>query len=246
MKRSPPRSFTVLGKRYVTPNMLRITLGGDGLRTFPPDQAGGYVKLHCPAADGQTAVRTYTVSAQRDDALDIDFVVHDHGGPASRWALDAEPGDVIDVGGPGPRKRVAAGADWYLLVGDMTALPAIADNLAALPADARGQAVIEVMTADDIQSLVKPAGVDIAWVIEPHPGANSDRMLDAVRDLPWLPGRPAVWAACEFSGMRKLRAYFRNECGLQRGEFYISSYWKAGASEDGHRLEKRADAERDA
>lgn len=245
MKRSPPRTFTVLAKRHVTPNMLRITLGGDGMKTFPPDQAGAYVKLHCPDAEGQTSVRTYTVRAQRDDGIDVDFVLHDHGGPASRWAVGAQPGDRIDVGGPGPRRRVAPDADWYLLVGDMTALPAISDNLESLPADARGHAVIEVLDADDIQPLVKPAGLDIEWVINTHAGENSDRLLDTVRNLPWLPGRPAVWSACEFSGMRKLRAYFRNECGLQRGEFYISSYWKAGASEDGHRIEKRADAERE-
>ncbi|WP_106477807.1 siderophore-interacting protein [Phytohalomonas tamaricis] len=244
-RRSPPRSFTVLAKHNITPNMLRVTLGGEGMKTFPADQSGAYVKLHCPNEEGQISVRTYTVRAQRDDAIDVDFVLHDHGGPASRWAANAQPGDTINVGGPGPKKRVAPDADWYLLAGDMTALPAISDNIEALPEHARGYAVIEVLGAEDIQPLSTPAHFDIKWVINPHPGDNSDLLVDTLRTLPWLSGRPTVWSACEFSSMRKLRAYFKNECGLQRNELYVSSYWKLGSSEDGHRLEKRADAEQE-
>ena len=91
-------------------------------------------------------MRTYTVSAQRDDEIDVDFALHEAEGPASMWARNAQAGDQVLVGGPGPKKLINNDADWFLLVGDMTALPAITVNLAQLPADARGYAVLEVTT----------------------------------------------------------------------------------------------------
>ncbi len=47
----------------------------------------------------------------------------------------------------------------------------------------------------------------------------------------------------EFDSMRALRQYFRNEKEVDRENIYISSYWKQGVSEDGHKVIKREDAE---
>ena len=146
------------------------------------------------------------------------------------------------IGGPGPRKLVHDTADWYLLVGDMTALPAISGNLELLPDTARGTAIIEVMDQSDIQELAKPPHLDIVWVINPQPGHDSDLLVERVKSLPWEDGNPSVWAACEFSSMRKLRDYFRGERGLDNTNLYISSYWKAGINEDSHKVAKREDA----
>jgi NADPH-dependent ferric siderophore reductase len=43
--------------------------------------------------------------------------------------------------------------------------------------------------------------------------------------------------------MRALRQYFRNEKQVKRENIYISSYWKLGVSEDGHKTIKQQDAE---
>jgi len=187
-------------------------------------------------------VRTYTVRSQRNDGIDVDFALHDPSGPATRWAHDAQVGDSVLVGGPGPRKLVHPGADWFLLVGDMTALPAIAGNIEMLPRTARGLAVIEVMTDSDIQVIDKPADCAIDWVVNPHLGQSSTVLLERVRRFGWPEGAPSVWAACEFSSMRALGDYFRLERGLASSQLYISSYWKAGLDEDAHKIAKREEA----
>ena len=247
MARTPPRTFTVLANRTLTPHMRRVTLGGQGMADFPADQASAYVKLLLPQPGlDKPVLRTYTIRAQREGEIDIDFVVHAHGGLAARWAAQARPGATIDIGGPGPTKRLNASANWFLLVGDMTALPAISANLETLPANAVGNAIIEVVDRNDIQPLIAPSGIQIDWVINPRPGENSDTLLDAVRELHWREGRPSVWAACEFSAMRRLREHLRAERGVDRRDLYISSYWQQGSNEETHKQAKRADAEQTA
>ncbi|MGB7756087.1 MAG: siderophore-interacting protein [Salinisphaera sp.] len=246
-RRPPPRTFTVLDKTEITPNMLRVTLGGAAMADFPADQPSAYVKLRfAQAHSDRPLLRTYTIRAQRDDSVDIDFVRHGDGGPAARWAEDVQPGETIDIGGPGPKKLVDPAADWGLLIGDMTALPAISVNLETLPRDTRGHAIIEVLDEDDIQPLDAPEGIDIRWVINPHPGERGNTLYDAVRELAWQPGEPSVWCACEFSGMRRLRAHLHDERGVTRQQLYISSYWQRGSNEDAHKQNKRADAAQNA
>ncbi|MEJ2631174.1 MAG: siderophore-interacting protein [Acidihalobacter sp.] len=248
MSRPASYRFTVLRKLAVTPHMLRVTLGGEGMTRFPADQASAYVKLllHPGQGGDRPLLRTYTVRAQRADSIDIDFVVHgDEGGPASRWAMQAQAGDVIEISGPGPKKLADPTADWLLLVGDMTALPAISVNLEQLPDTARGRAVIEVPDVADVQPLQAPPEFAVQWVINPSPGTTDAALRDEVAALEWPPGPVSVWAACEFSSMRALRRHFREERGLDRKQLYISSYWKLGSDETSHKAIKREDAERD-
>ncbi|GHB27553.1 siderophore-interacting protein [Salinicola rhizosphaerae] len=247
MPKPAPRSFTLSRKTYVTPNMLRLTFAGEGMTAFPLDQESAYIKLNIPVAGNEAGVmRTYTVRRQRDDEIDVDVAMHEDAGPAASWARDAKPGDEILIGGPGPAKRLPAAADWNLLIGDMTSLPAIGANLERLPADAQGYAIIEVTSQADIQWFDLPAGMRINWLINPHPGSDSERLVRALREFDWLPGTPGIWVACEFSAMRKLRRHLIDERGVDKREMYISSYWKLGSSEDGHRVVKREDADQEA
>lgn len=244
MPRPAPRELDVIRSRYVTPHMLRVTLGGDNLAGFPEEQDSAYIKLLFPQpGGGQPLMRTYTIREQRPRELDVDFMIHDTEGPASVWAQQAQPGDRILVGGPGARKLISPEADWFLLAGDMTALPAISVNLETMPADARGYAVIEVLDEADIQPLTHPENVELHWVINPEPDPRGEVIVDRIRQLEWLDGEPSVWAACEFSGMRNLRRYFKQEKGVGRRNLYVSSYWKIGISEDQHKVAKRQDAE---
>ncbi|MCX2836302.1 siderophore-interacting protein [Microbulbifer thermotolerans] len=239
------RELQVLRSAYVTPHMLRLTLGGEEMDGFPPDQESAYVKLLFPQpGQARPLMRTYTIRQQREGEIDIDFVMHEHTGPASSWARRARPGDRITIGGPGARKLINPEADWFLLAGDMTALPAISVNLESLPASARGYAVISVLDEADIQPLHHPAGVDIQWVIDHQEGENDFTILAQIEKLDWLQGQASVWAACEFSEMHQLRRYFRQR-GVPNSHRYISSYWKKGLSEDQHKLVKREDAEGD-
>ncbi|MGM8897773.1 MULTISPECIES: siderophore-interacting protein [unclassified Psychrobacter] len=247
MAKPNPRLLEVKGIANTTPNMRRITLGGEGMQGFPADQESSYIKLMFAGEVGQKPImRTYTIIQQRADKIDVDFVLHglNHKGaegPASHWAKTVQVGDTIMIGGPGPKKLINHEADWFLLAGDMTALPAITVNLAQLPKDATGYAVIEVLSEDDIQPLQKPENITIHWVINPVTTDSHYPLLDKINTLDWLDGEVAVWTACEFNSMRALRRYFK-EKSVNKAYFYISSYWKLDNSEDEHKVIKREDA----
>jgi NADPH-dependent ferric siderophore reductase len=246
-KKPEPKIFEVLSTSQVTPNMRRVTVGGEVMKTFPSGQEGGYVKLALKGYDesARPKIRTYTIIAQRPDALDIDFALHGaegEGGPAVKWSMTTKPGDTISMGGPGAAKPLPSGADWYFVLGDMTALPAITVNLAALPENAKGCAVIEIQSEDDKQDLKRPAGVDIEWVINPEPGCHPELMETAVRAIEWPTENVYAWSASEFEVMRRLRTYLREEKGLGKDQLYISSYWKHGLVEDDHKVVKREDS----
>lgn len=227
--------------------MHQLTLGGPGFRGFPPDQQGGYIKLIFKQSGllGKPLMRTYTIRAQREEAIDVQFALHGDqvAGPATQWALDAKAGDTILVGGPGPAKPLPAGFDYYLVAGDMTALPAIAANLEALPRDARGVAVLEIQDEADAVSLDVPDGIALRWVVNASPGARPDLLARTLKEAAAsAEGRVAGWAASEFSAMRELRQLLREDMGLGPRELYISSYWKRGMDEGEHKKVKRQDA----
>lgn len=134
MAKPNPRELEVIRTKYITQNMCRVTLGGAGLIDFPVDQESAYIKLIFPEAEGmRPLMRTYTISVQRDNEIDVDFAMHEAEGPASNWARHTQAGDKILVGGPGPKKLINHDADWFLLIGDMTpaAMPFL--KLAARP-----------------------------------------------------------------------------------------------------------------
>ena len=138
--------------------------------------------------DERGHVRTYTIREVRgsgaDTRLVVDFVLHPGAhGPGSAWAGDATPGDRIMV--LCPRRGEGFGgiefdpgdAQRLMIVGDETALPAIASILAWLPADAVGAAFIEVPEPGDVQPLTGPEGVAVNWL--PRGGAAHGERLGA-------------------------------------------------------------------
>jgi len=133
----PARNLTVIETSRPTPHMIRVILAGQDLADFPEDQESGYVKV-VVERDDKPVMRSYTIRAfdKLQRHLTLDFVDHGDAGPASAWANRAAPGTALAIHGPGPTKLVDTNADWFLLAGDMTALPAIAVNLEKLPENA--------------------------------------------------------------------------------------------------------------
>jgi len=242
---------TVRSSETVTPNMQRIVLQGDILSTFATDCEGGYIKLLfnldggtdlSGMAEGQRPMmRTYTIRhfIADQNAIEVDFVRHitqdNQCGFASRWAMNAQVGDTIEIRGPGTISSLNHKADWFLLAADMTALPALSAKVKQLPKEAKGYAVIQLVNEEDKQQLEIPTGIEVHWVTQ--------ELSQAVRSMPWLEGQASAWAACEFDSMRELRQYLRNDKALDRDFIYISSYWKKGVTEDGHKVIKQQDAQ---
>lgn len=138
-------------------------------------------------------MRTYTIREVRGRGaatrLVVDFVVHEDGqaGPGAGWALAARPGDRVQL--VAPRRGVPYGGIEFsppedtrslLLIGDESAVPAIASILEDLTGPARGIVFVEVPTPADIADLRAPAGVELRWLARQHaePGA---RLVPAVR-----------------------------------------------------------------
>ncbi|MGR5068857.1 siderophore-interacting protein [Vibrio alfacsensis] len=251
-KKPQPKAVVVIASQSITPNMQRITLQGESLGNFPLDCEGSYIKLLFNETGGtkiqgfseqnRPVMRTYTIRRfdQQASTIEVDFVRHItkdlQCAFAARWAIAAKKGDIINIVGPGSISNLNTEADWFFMAADMTALPALSAKIRTLPEDAKGYAVISVISEADIQPIEAPAGMEVHWVTE-------QPLADKVRELEWQQGEAAVWCACEFDSMRALRQYFRNEKDVERENIYISSYWKQGVSEDGHKVIKREDAE---
>lgn len=251
MAQAEGRQLQVLEVWNLSPNMRRVVLGGDELGGFPEASESGYIKLIFPDAPrprpDRPAMRTFTVRAfdAVQNRLTVDFALHDDaGGLAAAWAQKAVVGDTILIAGPGRIKWIDTSSDWLLLAGDMTALPALLCNLEALPANARGEVVMELTSPEDAPEISLPAGMRLHQIINPNPHGGSMAFVDHIRALPWPDGTVSVWAACEFQSMQQLRRYFRTDRGVDRSKIYLSSYWKIGMAEDEHKKVKNQDAAR--
>lgn len=147
-------------------------------------------------------MRTYTVRdvvrSGEENRLIVDIVVHEGAtGPGNSWALEAAVGDGLAIMAP-RRGHAYGGIEWapapgrrLLLVGDETALPAIAAILEQLPSSARGTAFVEVPHAADTQNLDHPVGVEVVWL--PRESAEHGVLLheSVVRHLGSpVPGTP--------------------------------------------------------
>lgn len=239
------RNTTVLSKQTVTPNMIRLTLAGDCLADFPQGYEGGYIKVMLNDDSGDKIARSFTIRKFNPAGpwLTIELVSHGDHGPAARWISKVKAGDDVAILGPGACKRLNQDADWFLLAGDMTALPAISVNLELLPEDARGIAVLEVLDEADKVELAKPENVEVIWLENNEPEANLSPLSDAVQNLTWLEGQPSTWVAGEFNTSRNLRQFFRHKMKIDKDFMYVSCYWKIGDTDEGMKAAKRNDAE---
>lgn len=262
-RRPAPVLAHVQRAEHLTPGLVRVVLGGPGLAPFEPDaRADSYVKLmFLPAGprpltpDGRVDIETvraalphgmtprlraYTVRRFDPTALELtlDVVVHGTEGLAGPWAASLRGGEEILVVGPGGGWSPDPTADHHLLVGDASALPAIAVTLERLPADARGWAIVEVEGPEHELPLTAPAGVEVRWVHARH-GAPGRALVDATLDLPWPTGRVTAFVHGEAGAVRDVRRYLRLERGLPRTDLSASGYWRVGVDDEGWRSTKR-------
>ena len=172
------------------------------------------------------------------------------------WAAAAQPGQPIYLMGPGGAYTPDPAADWHLLAGDESALPAIAAALEALPPTAVGKAFIEVAGPEDEIPLTAPEAVQVNWV---YRGGRADLvpedragdfapLIEAVTTAEWLPGQVHVFIHGEAQAvMHNLRPYIRTERGVDRKwASSISGYWRRGRTEETFRQWKKELAEAEA
>ncbi|MBM9401501.1 siderophore-interacting protein [Gluconacetobacter azotocaptans] len=248
------RPVQVARVEQLSPRMRRIIFTGTALAGFTSAAADDHVKLFFPPAgsdqpilpgaggadDGPPPIsRDYT--PRRFDPttgeLSIEFVLHGDG-PATSWAAQARPGQWLGVGGP--RGSVLIPDDYasYLLIGDETALPAIARRLEELPPGTRVTALIEVADSQEERRLPSASDATIVWLHRNGTPAGLSRVMDdALRGVS-LPTRDVhVWIGAEIETARRLRAYLMADEALDRRQIRAAGYWRRGASNGGARIE---------
>jgi NADPH-dependent ferric siderophore reductase len=231
-------STTVVETSWLTPSMVRVVVGGQDLEGFEVGQfTDHYVK--CRFGD---KVRSYTVRAWDPERLQLtlDFVVHGDRGVAGPWAAHAEPGDALEMMGPGGGYAPSPDADWHLMVGDDAALPAVAVSLARVPSAVPVLAVIEVSGPEHQQPLDSPGNLEVLWLHRSRDaGSDHAPMLEAVRGLSLPDGRGHAFVHGEATTVRAVRRHLLLDRGLPIDALSASGYWKLRRTDEEWRAEKR-------
>lgn len=231
------RRLHVLRVTELTPRMRRITLGGPELAGFTSLGSDDHVKVlfACTPEERQAieartlgrdgsvrpTMREYTprrIDLQAGE-LDIDFVLHGDG-PASTWAAQAEVGQHLDIAGPRASLVVPDAFDSYVLVGDETALPAIARRLEELPAGRHVLAVIQVENEREQQVLNSAAQVQVVWVRR-----HAQDLLATLTELSLPAGKLYGWVALEKSLTRQAKALLLAK-GVPAEALKAAAYWR--------------------
>lgn len=254
----------------ISPAMVRVVLGGDGLDGFEmvpftdayvnllfvPPRAPYAVPFDLAQAraldrDAWPVPRRFSVRAW-DEAtrrLTIDVVVHGDEGTAGRWAQRARPGDLLQLAGPSGAYRPDPAAAWHLLVGDESALPAIAASVEVLAPDAEAVVVLLVDGPDHEVALGGPVGVDVVWLHrETLAGTAEEALVAAVAAITRPFDGVRAFVHGEAVETRAVRRHLLGERAVPRDALSVSPYWRRTMTDERWREVKRdwlAEVERD-
>ena len=228
------RSLTVAELRQLTPGYLSILFHCDDFGGFASTAFDDHVKLFLAGEDGpdgRPPMRDYTPRAFDPDKGEfvIEFALHD-AGPATDWARSAQVGDKLEIAGPRGSAALVEDLDWYWLIGDETAIPAISRCLEERP-DSRVHAIVMVAGPEEEVPLPASANHEITWVHRPLAEAADPRaILRALAGLTLPDGEGFVWIAAEASVARAAReALLAAGHPLQRMK--ARGYWVSGEAD---------------
>jgi NADPH-dependent ferric siderophore reductase len=254
-----PARAEVVEVQPLTPHMVRIVLGGDSLSGFTMGAfTDHYVKLQFPAAGASYTVpfdaediqarfprdqwprtRTYTVRAWDHERrqLTIDFVHHGDTGVAGPWAASARPGDVLQLRAlqPGGAYAPDPAADWHLMVGDPSVVPAISASLARVRPGVPAHVLIEVDGPEDELPMASSGDLHVSWVRRDGTG---EPLAAAVGALEFPAGAVQGFVHGEAGSVRAVRRHLLVDRGVPREALSVSGYWKRTRTEEGWREDK--------
>ncbi len=223
------RTLAVASVERLTPRMQRVHFTSDDLRDFDSGAPDDHIKLFLPTPEGPQS-RDYTPRAfdAARGRLTVDFALHE-AGPATAWALAAKAGDRLEIGGPRGSNIVADDFDWYLLIGDETALPAIGRRLEELRPGVPVTTVVAIDDDGERQTPVTRAAWTPVWAVR-KPAMTDDAalILDALAGHEPPPGDGYVWIAAEGRVARALRVHFVEALGHPREWIKAAGYWSRG------------------
>jgi NADPH-dependent ferric siderophore reductase len=244
------RRLEVRRSERLSPSMVRLVLVGDDLAGFTSAGFDDHVKIFLPAPGAREPLLptmgpkglTFLEGAERPAARDftprkydaeageltIDFVLHD-AGPATAWAANAQQGDYLGVGGPRGSMIVPKDFRMHILIGDETAIPAIARRLEELPGGVRARVFAEVEAPGHELNLESAADLELTWVHRSGAPAG-EALLAAVRSANLTGGGDLyAWVACESSVAKLMRSHLVDERQFNPKRIKAAGYWKRGA-----------------
>ncbi len=216
---------TVMSREQLSEHLVRLVLGGEGLAGFTstgiPDEWVGLV------VPGQFQSRYYTVRSWQEGRLTLDVMVHDVG-LVTEWVARDCVGDEVVVTEPKGAFAMPPQARWLMLVGDLTALPAIArisEWHLAHPANDR-TLTVHAEVPDDLSDYL-PAEVlpSTTWLAPPSSAASD--LADVVRGLRFPEGEGYFWMGGESAQMRAIRTHLMRERGLPGSAYHVMGYWRS-------------------
>lgn len=239
------RSVQVTAIENLTPHMRRFMLSGDDLadfislgfddhcKLFFPDSLTGELQLPVVSENGlsdgvRPPMRDYTPRYydNQQQTLVIDFVLHETG-IATQWASQAKIGDKLGIGGPRGSFIIPMDFDGYVLIGDETALPAIARRLEELPTDVPTLVIVEVADKVDEIQLQQHDKTQILWLHrQGQPAGTADLLLSAIDTARFPVGDTHVWVAAETGVARKIRDKLYAMPKLNKEYIKVAGYWQ--------------------
>lgn len=214
--RAQQHDAQVLRREQLSEHLVRLVLGGPGLASFAstgiPDEWVGLV------VPGQFQSRYYTVRAWDGAELVLDVVVHDVG-LVTEWAQRDVVGETVTVTDPKGSFAMPADAGWLLLVGDLTAMPAMARIAGSVDLPTRVWAEVPDPLADYL-----PDRVSVTW-LEP-PGEGRSSLAAVVEGIDWPAGEGYFWMAGESAQMRAIRKHLMRERRVPSSSYDVMGYWR--------------------
>ena len=155
---------------------------------------------------GQFQSRYYTVRSWDGTELVLDVVVHEEGwSPSGLVAVADCTGERVTLSEPKGSFAMPESASWLLLVGDLTAMPAMARILREVDVPTRVWAEVP----DDLPGYL-PDGADVTWLSPPGP-RRVRRWPSVVETIDWPEGEGYFWMAGESAQMRAIRKHLMRE-----------------------------------
>jgi len=227
------RLLTVASVERITPHMARIGLTSPELHNFVSPAYDDHIKLFFPT-DGELAMRDFTPRRfdTGNNTLIIDFALHD-AGPATQWAAAAQVGDTLQIGGPRGSSVVPDDFDWYLLIGDETALPAIGRRVEEL----RAGVPVTTFVIGESQQFETRALWSPHWFTRSASFDDAELLCAALENYKLPDGEGFVWIAAEASVARSVRAYVLDELKHPREWSKAAGYWKRGEADAHEKIE---------
>lgn len=228
------RKLTVSRVERITPKMQRIELFSGELRDFSSRGPDDHIKLFIPPLgggnDSEVVIRDYTPRAFTSSGgfLTIDFSLHATG-PATAWAKSAKVGMTLEIAGPRGSNIVQDDFDWYLLIGDETALPAIGRRVEELRPKVPVITVIQIDSDAERQPFVTQSQMTQRWVTRSTGIVGAQTGLrEALEGIELPRGDGYVWIAGEREVARGLREYMIDVRGHPKTWLKAAAYWALG------------------